>query len=86
MNLHPMIESLVQQLSLLIASENPGYDDLARNAAGVTIPLEEVVALAAAYTSMSGTDITQKRIWAERERFVPSLTDAGLRSFFENQR
>ena len=83
MNLQPLLEPVIQQLSLWIASDNPGYDDLAEQASSSPFPVEEVVALAVAYTDSSGTDVTQKRIWADRERFVPALTDPGLRRFFE---
>ncbi len=85
MNLHPRVAPVIQRLSLWIASDDPGYDDLVQQAAGASIPPQEAVALAAAYTDTSGTDITQKRIWAERERFVPALTDASLRRFFETR-
>ena len=84
MNLHPMIEPLIQQLALLLASENPGYQELAELASGAPIPAEEAVGLAAAYTYSSGIDITRTRLWAERERFLPAITDSGLRRFFEN--
>ncbi len=83
MNLQPLLEPVIQQLSLWIASDNPGYDDLAELASSSPFPVEEVVALAVAYTDSSGTDVTQKRIWADRERFVPAVTDPGLRRFFE---
>ena len=83
MNLQPLLEPVIQQLSLWIASDNPGYDDLAEQASSSPFPVEEVVALAVAYTDSSGTDVTQKRIWADRGRFVPAVTDPGLRRFFE---
>ena len=83
MNLDPRVEPAIQRLSLSIASGDPGYDDLVQQAAGAPIPVGEAVALAAAYAYNSGTDITLKRIWTERNRFIPSLTDAGLRGFFE---
>ncbi len=85
MNLQPQLEQVVQQLSLWIASDNPGYDDLAGRASSAPFPVEEVVGLAVAYTDSSGTDVTQKRIWTDRERFVSALTDAGLRRFFETR-
>ncbi|MCZ6505074.1 MAG: hypothetical protein O6834_03715 [Actinobacteria bacterium] len=85
MNLQPALEPVVQQLSLWIASDNPGYDDLAGLASSSPFQVEEVVALAVAYTDSSGTDVTQKRIWTDRERFVPGLTDPGLRTFFETR-
>jgi hypothetical protein len=85
MNLQPQLEPVIQQLSLGIASDNPGYDDLAALASSSPFQVEEVVALAVAYTDSSGTDVTQKRIWTDRERFVPGLTDPGLRSFFETR-
>ncbi len=85
MNLQPQLEPVVQQLSLWIASDNPGYDDLAGRASSSPFPVEEVVGLAVAYTDSSGTDVTQKRIWTDRERFVSALTDPGLRRFFETR-
>ena len=75
--------ALIQRLSLLIASGDPGFDDLVQQASGAPIPVGEAVALAADNAYNSGTDITLKRIWTERNRFIPSLTDAGLRGFFE---
>ena len=85
MNLQPEIEPLIQQLSLSLASGNPGYAELAELASRTPYAPEEIVALAVAYTDSSGTDVTTKRIWAERERFVPALTDPGLRRFFETR-
>ena len=85
MNLSPVVAPVVQQLSLWIASEDAGYDELAEHASSAPIPVGEAVALAAAYTDLAGTDITLKRIWAERERFVPTLTDASLKRFFETR-
>ena len=84
-NLHPMVAPVVQQLALWIASENAGYDHLAEHASSAPIRAEEVVALAVAYMDSSGIDVTQKRIWADRERFVPALTDQGLKRFFETR-
>ncbi len=85
MNLNPSIAPMVQQLSMWIASEDPGYDELAERARGAPIPVAEAVGLAAAYTDASGMDITLKQIWADRESFVPAITDAGLRRFFETR-
>ncbi|HIC54704.1 MAG TPA: class I SAM-dependent methyltransferase [Gemmatimonadetes bacterium] len=82
--LHPQIAPTVEQLALWIASENAGYDDLAEYASAAPIPTERTVALAAAYTASAGIDITLKQIWADREKFVPALTDENLRRFFEN--
>jgi hypothetical protein len=76
---------VLQQLSLWIASDNPGYDDLAGQASSSPFPVEEVVGLAVAYTDSSGTDVTQKRIWTDRERFVSALSDPALRSYFETR-
>jgi SAM-dependent methyltransferase len=82
-NLHPLVEPVLQQLALWIASEDPGYDALVEHAASLPIPVEEAVAAAVAYVNSSGIDVTEKRIWTERERFVPVLRDEGLRRFFE---
>jgi hypothetical protein len=85
MSLHPMIGSVIEQLALWIVSENAGYDDLAEHASAsrVPIPVEQAVALAAAYTDSAGIDITQKQIWADRDKFVPALTDEDLKKVFE---
>ena len=85
LNLHPLVAPVVQQLALWIASEDAGCDDLVEHASTAPIPAEEVVALGVAYLDSSGTDVTQMRIWADRERFVPALTDRGLRSYFETR-
>ncbi len=83
MNLNPMIGPVIEQLALWIVSENAGYDDLVEHASGVPIPVEQAVALAAAYTDSAGIDITQKQIWADRDKFVPALTDETLKKVFE---
>ena len=84
-NLNPGIASVIEQLALWIASENAGYDDLVEHALGAPIPTEQAVALAAAYTSIAGIDIAMKQIWADREKFVPALTDESLKRFFEGR-
>ena len=61
------------------------YDDLAEHASGAPIPVERAVALAAAYAQQAGIDITQRRIWGDRDKFVPALTEAGLRRIFEGR-
>ena len=85
MNLQPLLEPVIQQLSLWIASDDPSYDDLAGQASSSPFPVEDVVALAVAYTDSSGTDVTRKRIWTDRERFVSAVADPGLRRFFETR-
>ena len=81
-NLDPLMTRVVQQFALWIASGDPSYDDFAEQAAGSLFQTELVVALAVAYTDSSGLDVTRKRIWTERDKFVPALTDPGLRGFF----
>ena len=85
MNLNPLIAPLVQQLSMWIASGDPGYAELAESASGAPVPVADAVGLAAAYADASGTDITLKQIWADRDSFVPAIADAGLRNFFETR-
>jgi len=83
MNLHPMLAPLLEQFALWIVSEDAGYDDLAEHASGAPISVERTVALAAAYAEQAGVDITQRRIWGDRDKFVPALTEAGLRRIFD---
>ena len=85
MSLHPMIGSVIEELALWIVSENAGYDDLVAHASRVPIQVEQAIALAAAYTDSAGIDITQKQIWADRDKFVPALTDEALKKVFETR-
>jgi len=85
MILHPRIGPFVEQLALWIASEDAGYDDLVEYAGTGALPSEDAVALAIVYMDRAGIDVTRKRIWRERERFVPALNDAGLKQFFETR-
>jgi len=82
-SIHPVLAPVIEQLSLWIASENAGYDALAELASTVPISTERAVALAAAYTAQAGIDITAMRIWTDREKFVPALTDESLKRFFQ---
>ncbi len=85
MGMHPVLAPVVEPFALWMASEDAGYDDLAELAADAPIPAEEAIALAAAYMEQALIDITQKRIWADREKFVPALTDPGLKRVFDNR-
>jgi hypothetical protein len=76
------IAPTVEQIALWIATEDLGWADLSAHAAANSIHNANAVALAVAHVHAIGIDIEQKRIWAERSSFVPSITDEGLKRIF----
>jgi predicted methyltransferase len=81
-DLYPAIAPTVEQIAVWIVVEDLGWEPLSAHARVSSVHAANAVALAAAYVNGSGIDIRQKRIWAERERFVADLTDEGLRRIF----
>jgi hypothetical protein len=82
LDIFPAIAPTVEQIAIWIATEDRGWDDLSAHAAANSIHNANAVGLAAAHVNAIGIDIKQKRIWAERSSFVPSLTDEGLKQLY----
>jgi CubicO group peptidase (beta-lactamase class C family) len=80
----PQIGPVLEQLALYIASVDAGYDDLAPHLQGVPIPVANGVALALAYVETAGLDVIATRVWSERERYLPAVTDPSLRALFDD--
>jgi SAM-dependent methyltransferase len=77
------IAPLLEQSSLWMAASDVGYDDLAGYLEGAPLPSQNAIALALAYFESAGMDPTSTRIFAERDRYLPSITDPSLLGLFE---
>ncbi|HET9949339.1 MAG TPA: methyltransferase domain-containing protein [Longimicrobiales bacterium] len=82
-DLHPAIAPTVEQLAVWIVSEDLGWDELAAYAREQSIHAANAVALAAAHVNAAGTDVRLTRIWSERDRFLPLVTDDELTRILE---
>jgi predicted methyltransferase len=82
-DVYPAVAPTIEQIALWIVTEDLGWEALSAHAQAMSVHAANAVALASAYVSGSGVDIKTKRIWRERESFVPQISDQGLRSIFE---
>jgi predicted methyltransferase len=82
LDLFPAIAPTVEQIAIWITVEDRGWEELSAHASANSIHSANAVALAAAHVNAIGIDIRQKRIWAERSNFVPSISDDGLKRIF----
>jgi len=82
LDIFPAIAPTVEQIAIWIIAEDLGWAELSAHAAANNIHNANAVALGAAHVNAIGVDIRQKRIWAERSSFVPSVTDEGLKRIF----
>jgi len=77
------IAPVLEQASLWIASADVGYDDLVAYLQGAPLPTQNAIVLALAYFESAGMDPAATRIFAERDRYMASITDPSLRGLFE---
>jgi protein-L-isoaspartate O-methyltransferase len=82
LDIFPAVAPTVEQLALWILAEDLGWQSLSAHATANSVHAANAVALASAHVNAIGVDIRQKRIWAERSSFVPSITDEGLKRIF----
>ena len=80
----PQIAPILEQVTLWIASADAGYDDLAPYLQRSPLPPANGMALALAYLETAGMNVRATRLWEERDRFVPQLTDPSLGALFDN--
>ena len=78
------IAPVLEQLALWIAAADAGYEDLAPHLVGAPLHAANGVALALAYVETAGIDVVRTRIWRERDRYLPAITDPSLRALFDN--
>ena len=82
-DVYPAVAPTVEQIALWITTQDAGWEALSAHARATSVHAANAVALATAYTNGAGIDVRQKQIWQERDQFVPSITDEGLRRAFE---
>ena len=82
-DVYPAVAPTVEQLAVWIVTEDAGWDGLSAHARSTSVHAANSVALAVAYVNGAGVDVRRKRIWGDREDFVPAITDQVLRSAFE---
>jgi hypothetical protein len=80
----PQIAPVLEQLTLWIASADAGFDELTPLLQGAPLPPANGVALALAYLDTAGMDVRATRLWTQRDRFVPALTDPSLAALFDD--
>jgi predicted methyltransferase len=81
-DVNPAVAPTIEQIAVWIVVDDLGWEPLSAHAQASSVHAANAVALAAAYVNGAGIDIRQRRIWAERERFVPAITDDGLERVF----
>jgi len=80
----PQIAPVLEQLTLWVASSDIGYDGVIEQMEGAApLPLPNAIALALAYLEAAGMDPTATRLWSERDRYLPAISDPSLRGLFE---
>jgi hypothetical protein len=82
-DINPTVAPTVEQIAVWIATEDEGWEALSAHARSTSVHAANAVALATAYANGAGIDVRRKRIWQEREQFVPAITDEGLRRAFQ---
>jgi SAM-dependent methyltransferase len=80
----PQIAPLLEQHALWIAAADAGYEDLAPHLVGAPLPAANGIALALAYVETAGIDVAETRIWRERDRYLPAITDPSLRALLDS--
>jgi SAM-dependent methyltransferase len=78
----PQIAPVLEQVALWIASSDVGYDDLTSYLQGAPLPAPNAIALSLAYFESAGMQVTTTRLYRERERYLPALSDPSLRRLF----
>jgi hypothetical protein len=79
----PQIAPVLEQAALWIASADVGYDELASYLQGAPLPAANALALALAYFESAGMQVTETRLWGERDRYLPAISDPSLRRLFD---
>jgi predicted methyltransferase len=77
------IAPVLEQATLWIAASDIGYDELVANLQAPSLPTQNAIVLALAYLESAGMDPRTTRIWAERDRYMSSVTDSSLRGLME---
>ena len=81
--LYPPRTHAVEQAAMWIAEANPSYDELAPQLEDPRIPPQYAVAFALVFLDLAGIDVTNRRLWDDRERVFGVLRDQGLSVWYQ---
>ena len=73
----------VEQAAVWIVEADPRYDDIASAVADDRMPAPYAVAFALVYCDLAGIDVTETRIWEDREQVFGGLRDPGLTAWYQ---
>ena len=80
----PRAHSL-EQAAVWIAAEDLRYDDIVSAPQDRRLPVQYAVAFALVYCDVAGIDVTQTRVWADRDRIFGRLRDPGLNAWYREK-
>ena len=81
--LYPPRTHAVEQAAMWIAEADPSYDELAPQLEDSRIPPQYAVAFALVFLDLAGIDVTDRRVWDDRERVFGVLRDQGLSVWYQ---
>ena len=81
--LYPPRTHAVEEAAIWIVESNPSYDELASKLKDQRIPPQYTVAFALVFLDLVGIDVTDRRLWSDRERVFGVLRDQGLSVWYQ---
>ena len=81
--LYPPRTHTVEQAAMWIVTDDPSYGDLAPEVEDLRIPPEYAVAFALVFLDEAGIEVTDRRVWDDRERVFGALRDQGLGAWYQ---
>ena len=76
----------IEQAAVWIADSNFDYEDIVTSVNESNLPTQYVAAYAIAFCGLAGIDISNRRVWKDRERIFLRLQDPALNMWFQSQR
>ena len=76
----------IEQAAVWITDSDLAYKDIETSINGSNLPMQYVAAYAIAFCDLAGVDISNRRVWKDRERIFSRLQDPALNAWFQSQR
>jgi ubiquinone/menaquinone biosynthesis C-methylase UbiE len=83
--LYPPRTHTVEQAAMWIVTDDPAFDDLVPELEDPRIPPRYAVAFALVFLDEAGIELTDRRVWTDRERVFGVLRDQGLGVWYESK-
>ena len=81
--LYPPRTHAVEQAAIWVAESNLSYDELSSKLKDPRLPPQYTVAFALVFLDLAGIDVTDRRLWNDRERVFGVLRDQGLSVWYQ---